>query len=556
MEQEDGEFVPASLLCSSSSSSSSSDNSDVEDIERALPSLDGTIPGPGRPSRRHRSSPQLWPRSYRQSMDAYSLGASPKSGFLSPPSFSSWGSNRTLKKRRRPCVSLDLERPSVSTDDDTHSLSTPLLCSNHHHEPPSRRLPSIKEDQQVPEGAKAPSAATAGESTLLQAVFNGVNVMAGVGLLSCPYAVKEGGWLGLVALGVFAVVCCYTGHLLRKCMDCKPDGTLTSYPDIGQIAFGKIGRTLISIVLYAELYSYCVEFLILEGDNLSKIFPSFQFSWGGINMGSHTTFAILATAVVLPTVWLDNLNWLSALSFMGVLSTSVVLFLVIWVGAVDGVGFAKAGPLVNWRDLPLAVGVYGFCYSGHAVFPNIYASMKNKRRYTIVLLVSFIICTLFYATMAFVGFRMFGDQTLSQITLNLPKDYKASYIALFTTILNPFTKFALIISPIANGLEELLPTKNLGACGKRALTIALRTLLVISTLCVATLVPFFGYMMSFIGSVLSMLVTIILPCACFLMIYKKKTKVHVVACVIMISIGVITGLVGMCSSLMKILSRF
>ena len=86
----------------------------------------------------------------------------------------------------------------------------------------------------------------------------GANVMAGVGLLSCPYAVKEGGWIGLLVLAIFCVMCCYTCHLLCKCMNFytdtmySPDTTihpayLRSYPDIAQLAFGKVGRTIISV---------------------------------------------------------------------------------------------------------------------------------------------------------------------------------------------------------------------------------------------------------------------------------------------------------------------
>ena len=179
-----------------------------------------------------------------------------------------------------------------------------------------------------------------------------------------------------------------------------------------------------------------------------------------------------------------------------------------------------------------------------------------------------------YAAMAIIGFSMFGDETLSQITLNLPNGYKASYIAMFTTvswlngcvilssalypsshclifhlqILNPFTKypfivclflmhqnsnlsaslltffshvwlsqihswswmlsmfyslitlsplnplytFALMLTPIANGLEELIPTEKLEKHGRRVVTIIVRTLLLLSTLLVATMVPFFG----------------------------------------------------------------
>lgn len=49
---------------------------------------------------------------------------------------------------------------------------------------------------------------------------------------------------------------------------------INTYPDIGQAAFGQWGRMLVSVLLYMELFCCCVDFLILEGDNLSAVFPT------------------------------------------------------------------------------------------------------------------------------------------------------------------------------------------------------------------------------------------------------------------------------------------
>lgn len=72
-----------------------------------------------------------------------------------------------------------------------------------------------------------------------------MNVLCGVGILSTPYAAKEGGWIGLSILIVFAVLSYYTGLLLRYCLDSQPG--LETYPDIGQAAFGTLGRIAISV---------------------------------------------------------------------------------------------------------------------------------------------------------------------------------------------------------------------------------------------------------------------------------------------------------------------
>ncbi len=135
------------------------------------------------------------------------------------------------------------------------------------------------------------------------------------------------------------------------------------------------------------------------------------------------------------------------------------------------------------------------------------------------------------------GFTMFGDATASQITLNLPGQFLASKIAVWTTVghycsvhplfqsllfchslqfwlfillrckicivghlgssqvVNPFTKYALTITPVAHSLEELLPQRP-DSQEYRSWSLVIRTTLVLSTIAVAVLVPFFGNLSS------------------------------------------------------------
>ncbi|KAJ0975323.1 hypothetical protein J5N97_017288 [Dioscorea zingiberensis] len=324
-------------------------------------------------------------------------------------------------------------------------------------------------------------------TTFLTTCFNGVNALAGFGILSIPYALSQGGWLSLVLLLTIASICSYTGLLLQRCMNVN--SLVKTYPDIGELAFGYKGRFIVAVFMYLELYLVAVEFLILEGDNLEKLFSKKGFKIAWLKIRGKQGFILLASLIILPTTWLRNLGVFAYVSFGGALASIIVVGAVLWTAIVGGVDFHKTGDLINWNGIPTAVSIFAFCYSGHAVFPTIYTSMKEKNMFPRMLLVCFSICTLSYVLMGIIGYLMYGQGTLSQITLNLPERKLSSKIAIYITLINPFTKYALVIMPIANAIED-----SFQVCNYRIMGLVIRTLIVISTVIIALTVPFFGYM--------------------------------------------------------------
>lgn len=157
------------------------------------------------------------------------------------------------------------------------------------------------------------------------------------------------------------------------------------------------------------------------------------------------------------------------------------------------------------------------------------------------MLVCFLVCTMSYASMAILGYLMFGSNVLSQITLNLPTNKISSNVAILTTLVNPFAKYALMVTPIVNALENRLMPQP-----RRGVSILIRTCLVLSTIVVALAIPFFEYLMSLVGAFLSVTASVILPCLCFLKIsgIYRRFGVETVFLWGIVLIGIIVLVVG------------
>ncbi|XP_061355440.1 amino acid transporter AVT1I-like [Gastrolobium bilobum] len=348
-------------------------------------------------------------------------------------------------------------------------------------------------------------------ASFLGTYFNGLNTLLGVGILSTPYALSQGGWSSLILLIFVAVTCWYTGLLLQRCMDKHPQ--IKSYPDIGKVAFGYKGRVVVATFMYLELYLIAVEFLILGGDCLQYLFPNKNFKIGSLRIGGKRGFILLTALAILPTTWLRSMGVLAYISASGVVASIILISCVLWAGAVDGVGFHQRGQLWKLRELPATLSLFNVCYCAHAVFPTLSNSMRDNSQFSKVLLFCIVTSTITYGFMATIGYLMFGDYSESQVILNLSMKKTSTYIAIYTTLFTTFTKYAVVVTPIAVAIEDTWRSHK-----SRFVSILIRTIIVVCTMLVAIFVPFFGYIMAFIGAFSGITLAWLLPCLCYLKI--------------------------------------
>lgn len=70
----------------------------------------------------------------------------------------------------------------------------------------------------------------------------------------------------------------------------------------------------------------CIEYLILDADSLTTLFPNAHIKIGGFKLDARLLFAIMTTLAVLPTVYLRDLTVLSYISGQSVYIIKAKLF--------------------------------------------------------------------------------------------------------------------------------------------------------------------------------------------------------------------------------------
>jgi vesicular inhibitory amino acid transporter len=371
-----------------------------------------------------------------------------------------------------------------------------------------------------------------GQSTLPQTIFNSVNVLVGVGLLTLPLALKYSGWIvGMIFLAWSAIVTSYTAKLLAKCLDV--DSSLITFADLAYVSFGNNARIAVSILFSLELLAACVALIVLFADSLDTLIPG----WG-VLIWKYVCGLILIPLSFLP------LRFLSFTSILGVMSCFGIV-LAVWV---DGLIKPHAPGSIrepatqylfpkNWLTIPLSFGLLMSPWGGHSVFPNIYRDMRHPYKYRRGVDITYFFTYFLDTGLACAGILMFGDHVRDEVTNNIfvTKGYPEGisvFIAICIAII-PLTKVPLNARPIVSTLEVLfgLDTRALSTApsmnGMSGLTrgiakITLRIGTIVIFVVIAILFPSFDRIMTLLGSVACFSICIILPLAFHLKLFGKE----------------------------------
>jgi len=173
------------------------------------------------------------------------------------------------------------------------------------------------------------------------------------------------------------------------------------------------------------------------------------------------------------------------------------------------------------------LGLVAFCFSGHAVIPSIYTSMKRPQQFEEMATYTFLLVVLCSLLVAISGYYTFGSTVEDQVTISLadePSGNGARAIMMLTClmVLTAFSKFTLTMFPLALGMEELAAPLIRNDLGKEVASCIIRFVLILLALLVAIYVPSFSLLCSLVGLICTIILSIIFPAAAHLKLFDAR----------------------------------
>ncbi|EOD44197.1 Amino acid transporter transmembrane [Neofusicoccum parvum] len=315
-----------------------------------------------------------------------------------------------------------------------------------------------------------------GQSTLPQTIFNSVNVLIGIGLLSLPLAIKYSGWVIGILFFVFAAITTqYTAKLLAKCLDV--DNSLITFADLAYVSFGHRARVAVSILFTLELLASFVIMVFVDG---------------AVKPHQPGSLQEPARTYLFPE---------------------------------------------RWTTIPLSLGLLMSPWGGHSVFPNIYRDMRHPYKYRKGVNVTYAFTFILDFSMAVVGYLMFGDGVRDEITSNilLTDGYSPALSVLIVVCIAiiPLTKVPLNARPIISTVElflgldarTLAVSSSLhGSSGfnRGIQKLFIRISVTVIFVLIAIVCPSFDRIMALMGAVACFTVCLILPLAFHLKLFGHE----------------------------------
>lgn len=254
----------------------------------------------------------------------------------------------------------------------------------------------------------------------------------GSGILAMPLAFSNAGlWFGLVATFTIGIICTYTVHILVKCSHILSRRTQVpslGFADIAETAFlagpeplhkwSRFARFVINMFLVIDLIGCCCVYNVFVATNIKQVVEFYC----EIDLNIRWYIAMLLLPLIL-------INLIRSLKFLAPFSMIANIFVATGMGITmyyilsDLPALSERKAVAEVQHWPMFFGTVIFALEGIGVVMSLENNMKNPSHFIGcpgVLNTGMAFVVTLYASVGFLGYLKYGDETQGSITLNLP----------------------------------------------------------------------------------------------------------------------------------------
>lgn len=255
----------------------------------------------------------------------------------------------------------------------------------------------------------------------------------GSGILSMPLAFANGGlWFGLVSTFLVGIICTYCVHILVKCSHIlcrRAQVPSLAFADIAETAFlagpsalhkwSRFARFIINAFLVVDLIGCCIVYNAFVATNVQQVveqyYPTAKYDL--------RLYILCLLPLLIPINMIRNLKHLAPLSVIANLLMGTGIIITMYYIFRDLPSFEARKPIADLHKLPMFFGTVIFALEGIGVVMSLENNMKNPSHFLGcpgVLNIGMAFVVILYASVGFLGYLKYGDDTRVSITLNLP----------------------------------------------------------------------------------------------------------------------------------------
>ena len=378
--------------------------------------------------------------------------------------------------------------------------------------------------------------------------FNIICCVVGVGLLGLPYAMSQSGWIGVPLLVVTCAMATYTCVIMGAAMQATPGAT--SFGDLGQAAYGPMGKWMVAVQQYMTMIGVAAIFLVVLASGLKQVapetFPSCNsnITTVGLFVCFHIFFHKLNEVAILSAFNLVVAVLITVVvSYQSVLARPATSNTVLFNTQYDG--------SYNYQFL-IAFPTIAFAFGCHTIIPAVYEELKDKNTYSKMCYVSMPITLLMYLPVAVIGYWAFGDKVQDPIFKNF--DSAAVNVVVVLLLAHVVMSYAIIMNPPELAFEDqvvdCIKVRSSSALQKALvgnrwpLRLVLRLCLTGLTVFIAKAVPCFPVLLSLVSSVTGTTTSFIFPVLFYLRLVKEMPSSHRTICRVILLFATIGGVTG------------